>query len=170
MGRTCTVYRTGVTVAAAVVLLTACGGSDKNNSASSSTKPSSSASATSAAAAGSEFCTQAAAIESSVTSAVTNEADPSTIPQALQKAVAQIRAIDPPSAISSDWAALANGVEQLAAAFSSVDFTDQAAVASFEQTASNLETQLSGASSNVEKYLTEKCGLTAPSQSATPTS
>ena len=167
MRRTHPVYRTGITVAAAVVLLTACGGSGKDNNA---TASSSSASETRAGAAGSEFCTKAAAIESSVTSAVTDEADPSTIPQALQKAVAEIRAIDPPSEIASDWAKLADGVEQLAAAFSKVNFTDQGAVASFEQTATNLEAQLSGASANVEKYLTEKCGLTAPSESATPTS
>ena len=43
-------------------------------------------------------------------------------------------------------------------------------VASFQQTASDLEAKLSGASANVEKYLSEKCGLTAPSESATPTS
>jgi hypothetical protein len=168
MRRTSTVYRAGVSVAAAVVLLTACGGSDKNNSASSSGKAG--ASETTAGAAGSEFCTKAAAIESSVTSAVANQADPSSIPQALRTAVAQIRAIDPPSEISSDWGALADGVEQLAAAFASVDFKDQAAVASFQQTASNLETRLSGASAHVEKYLSEKCGLGAPSESATPTS
>src|SRR6476469_1420252 len=162
MRRTLPVYRAGLSVAAAVVLLTACGGSGKDNNASSSSTAS--ATKTSAAAAGSEFCTKAAAIESSVTSAVTDQADPSSIPQALQTAVAQIRAIDPPREISSDWAKLADGVEQLATAFASVDFKDQAAVASFEQTASNLEAQLSGASANVEKYLSEKCGLTAPSE------
>src|SRR6476661_10023449 len=165
MRRTPTVYRAGVSVAAAVVLLTACGGSDKNSSASSSSKASASASETTASAAGSEFCTKAAAIESSVTSAVADQADPSSIPQALRTAVAQIRAIDPPQEISTDWNALADGVEQLAAAFASVDFKDQAAVASFQQTASNLETQLSGASAHVEKYLKEKCGLSAPSGS-----
>jgi hypothetical protein len=170
MRRTLPGLRTGLSVAAALVLLTACSGSKNDTSASSSTKASSSASETTAKAAGSEFCTQAAAIESSVTSAVANQADPSSIPQALQTAVAQIRAIDPPSEIASDWAKLADGVEQLATAFSNVDFTDQAAVASFEQTASSLESQLSGASTNVENYLKDKCGLTAPSESAAPTS
>ena len=168
MRRTSTVYRAGVSVAAAVVLLTACGGSDKNNSASSSGKAG--ASETTAGAAGSEFCTKAAAIESSVTSAVANQADPSSIPQALRTAVAQIRAIDPPSEIASDWSALAGGVEQLATAFAGVDLRDQGAVASFEQTANDLEARLSGASANVEKYLSDKCGLTTPSESATPTS
>ena len=170
MPRTLPIARTGLSVAAALVLLTACSGSDKGNSASSSTKAGSSAAETSAQAAGSEFCTKAAAIQSSVTSAVTNQSDPASLQQGLQAAVTQIRAIDPPSEIASDWSALADGVEQLAAAFASVDFNDQAAVASFQQTANNLETQLSGASTNVEKYLSEKCGITSSTESAAPTS
>jgi hypothetical protein len=170
MRRTRAAYRTGLSVAAALVLLTACSGSDEQSSASSSSRSSSSASETSAGAAGSEFCTQAAAIESSVSSAVTDESDPAAIQQALQTAVTQIRGIEPPSEIASDWSALADGVEQLATAFGNVDFNDPAAVASFQQTANALQTQLSGASTNVENYLTEKCGLTAPSQPAAPTS
>jgi hypothetical protein len=170
MRRTVAVYRTGLSVAAAVVLLTGCGGSGKDNTAASSSETGSSASETGADAAGSEFCTKAAAIESSVTSAVTDESDPASIPQALQKAAAQIRAIDPPGEIASDWSALADGVDQLATAFASVDLKDQGAVASFQQTANDLEARLSGASANVEKYLSDKCGLTTPSESATPTS
>lgn len=170
MRRTLAVHRTGLSVAAALVLLTACSGSDKQSSASSPGRSSSSASETSAQASGSEFCTKAAAVESSVSSAVTDKSDPAAIQQALQAAVTEIRGIEPPSEIASDWSALADGIEQLATAFGNVDFNDQAAVASFQQTANNLETQLSGASANVEHYLTEKCGLTAPSGSAAPTS
>jgi hypothetical protein len=168
MSRTLTVCRSGLSVAAAVVLLTACGGSDKNNASSSSA--SSSASKTSAAASGSKFCTQAAAIESSVTSAVANQADPSSIPQALQAAAAQIRAIKPPSEIASDWNALAGGVEQLATAFGSINFKDPSAVATFQQQATALESKLSGASANVQKYLTDKCGLQSSTESSAPTS
>jgi hypothetical protein len=156
-------------VAAALVLLTACGGSGKDNSAS-STKASSSASETTAKAAGSEFCSQAAAVESSVGPAVTSSSDPASVKQALQTAVAKIRAIHAPSEISADWTALADGVEQLATAFGNVDFKDPSAVASFQATAGNLEKQLSGASANVEKYLSDKCGLKIPTQSAAPTS
>ena len=170
MRRTLTVCRQGLPVVAAVVLLTACGGSGNNDSASSSSKASSSASETKADAAASEFCTKAAAVESNVGSAVTDQSDPASIPKALQQAVAEIRAIDPPNEISADWKALADGVEQLAAAFSNVNFGDQAAVATFEQKAADLESKLSGASANVEKYLSEKCGLTVPSGSAAPTS
>ena len=169
MRRAASVHRVGLSVAAALVLLTACGGSGKDNSASSSTRASSS-SETSAKAARSEFCTQAAGIESSDSSAVTDESDPASIQQALQTAVRKIRAIHAPSEISSDWTALADGVEQLATAFGNVNFKDPNAVASFEATANNLEKQLSGASANVQKYLSDKCGLTIPSESATPTS
>lgn len=164
------VHRVGFAVAATLVLLTACGGSDKGTSASSSTTASSKASATTAQAAGSEFCTQAAGVESSVGSAVTDSSDPAAVKQALQTAVAKIRAIHPPSEIASDWSALADGVEQLSTAFANVDVSNQAAVASFEKSASTLEQQLSGPSANVEKYLADKCGLTIPTQSATPTS
>ena len=170
MRRTLTVCRSGISVAAAVVLLTACGGSDKKDSASSSSTAASSASESSADAAGSEFCTQAAAIESNVTSAVADQADPSSIPQALQAAAAQIRAIDPPSDIASDWNALAGGVEQLATAFAAVDLNDENAVATFEQQASQLESQLSGPSANVEKYLSDKCGIQTSTDSSAPTS
>jgi hypothetical protein len=163
MRRIRTVSRAGITVAAAVVLLTACGGSGGKDSSSSSSTTTAGASKTSANAAGSDFCSKAAAIESSVGSAVANQSDPSSIPQALQAAAAQIRAIDPPSEIAADWTALAGGVEQLATAFAGVDFTDENAVASFEAQASQLESQLSGASANVEKYLSDKCGIsTAP--------
>lgn len=157
-------------MAAALVLLTACSGSTNDTAASSSTESGSSASETSAAKGGSEFCTKAAAIASSVGAAVTDRSDPASIKQALDAAVTQIRGIDPPSEIASDWAALATGVEQLATAFANVDFTDEAAVASFEQTASSLESRLSGASTNVENYLRDTCGITAPSESAAPTS
>jgi hypothetical protein len=169
MRRARSAHRVGMSVAAALVLLAACSGSGKDNNAS-STKASSSVSETTAKAAGSEFCTQAAAVESSVGSAVTDSSDPASIRQALQTAVSKIRAIHAPSEISSDWTALADGVEQLATAFGNVNFKDPNAVASFQATANNLEQQLSGASANVEKYLSDKCGLTIPSQSAAPTS
>jgi hypothetical protein len=170
MRRTLPGYRTGLSVAAALVLLTACSGSKNGTSASSSTKASSSASETTAAEAGSEFCTQAAGLASSLGSAVADQSNPAAAEQGLQAALTAIRAIHPPSEIASDWSALASGLEQLATAAANVNFSDQAAVASFEQTVSGLESQLNGASTNVENYLRDKCGLTAPSESASPTS
>lgn len=161
--------RAGLCAAAALVLLTGCGGSDKATDASTST-PTSGAAGTSAQAAGSEFCTQAAGVESSVGSAVTDSSDPAAVKEALQAAVAKIRAITPPSEIASDWTALADGVDEVATAFANVDVSNPSAVAGFEQSAGVLEKQLSGPSANVEKYLADKCGLTIPTQSAAPTS
>ena len=163
-------YRTGLSVAAALVLLTGCSGSGDGNSAASSTTASSSAAETTAAAAGSQFCTQAASLAAKLGSVVADQSDPGAAQQGLQAALAAIRAIDPPAEIASDWSALADGVEQLATASAGVDFNDPAAVATFQQTATQLETQLSSASTGVEKYLSEKCGLVAPGGSASPTS
>ena len=165
MRRTLTACRSGLTVAAAVVLLTACGGSNAKDSASSASTTKASASTAGANAAGSDFCKKAAAIEASVGSAVGDQGDPSSIPQALKAAAAEIRSIDPPSEIARDWTALAGGVEQLATAFASVDFTDENALATFEAQASQLESQLSGPSANVATYLADTCGIqtSAPS-------
>jgi hypothetical protein len=172
MRRTLTVCRNGLSVAAAVVLLTACGGSGNDNSASSSSSATnSSASGTSAGAASSEFCTQAASIQEQVGSTLTNQSDPAALPQALQEAATAIRAITPPDEIASDWNALADGVEQIASAFSTIDFNDPNALANFQQQIGQLEAQLSTASTNVETYLAKECGLgTAPTETASPTS
>jgi hypothetical protein len=169
MRRTLTAFRTGLSVAAAVVLLSACGGSDEGGSASSDT--SASASESSADAAGSEFCTEAAAIQERIGSTLTEQSDPAALPQALQQAAAEIRAVEAPPEIADDWNALADGVEQIAAAFASVDFNDPNAVATFQQQVGELQTELASASTNVENYLREECGIDAGnSESAAPTS
>ena len=158
MRRSLTVCRNGLSVAAALVLLTACGGSDDSAS-SDSSESSSSASESSAAAADSEFCAQAASIEERVTATLENSQDPTALPQALQEAAAQIRAIEPPEEIATDWNALADGVEQISQAFASIDFNDPDALAQFEQQVGQLESQLSTASTNVENYLRDECSL-----------
>jgi len=170
MSRAVAVCRSGLSVVAAAVLLSACGGSGNDTSASSSSSARSSASGTSATATGSEFCRQAAGVESTVTAALGNQSDPASIPKALQAAAAQIRSIHPPNEIASDWTALADGVEQIATAFENVDLSNPSALASFEQRATQLENQLSTASTNVQNYLADKCGLGTPAESAAPTS
>jgi hypothetical protein len=169
MRRTLTVCRHGFPLAAAVVLLTACGGSGNDDASSSSSAPTSGAAETGAADADSEFCTQAAGIEQTVGATLNDQSDPTSIPQALQTAATQIRAIDPPQEIAGDWKALADGVDQIAAAVAGVDFSDPNAVATFEKQVGQLESQLSGASTNVENYLSEHCGL-GGSGSAAPSS
>jgi hypothetical protein len=159
MRRTLPAYRTGLSVAAAVVLLSACGGSDEGSSASGSGETGASASESTAEPADSQFCTQAAAIQERVGAGLTDPSDPAALPGALQQAVAEIRAVDPPEEIEADWNALADGVEQIAVAFGSIDFNDPNAVATFQQQVGDLQAELTTASTNVENYLRDECGI-----------
>jgi hypothetical protein len=159
MRRTVTACRSGLSVAAAVVLLTACGGSDEEDSASSTSASSTTTAGSNADAAGSEFCSEAGSIEERLNTTIQSSADPESLPQALQEAADEIRSIQPPDEIASDWNALADGVEQVAAAVAQVDFSDPNALETFEQQIGQLESELSSASTNVENYLREECGI-----------
>jgi hypothetical protein len=171
MRRTLTVCRRGLSVAAAVVLLTACGGSDEEESASSETSASnSSATETSAAQADSEFCTEAAGIEDRVSSSF-NQSDPAALGQALRDAASEIQDIEPPDEIASDWAALAAGVEEIAGIVETTDPDDPAAQESAGAQLQQLQVDLQSASTNVETYLSEECGIdTSGSEPSAPTS
>jgi hypothetical protein len=159
MRSTLTVCRTGL-CAAALVVLTACSGGDGNDSsASAKSTTASSASETTAGASSSEFCTQAAAVQERVGATFS---DPTTLPAVLQEAATQIRAIDPPEELASDWKSFADGIEQIASA-AKIDFNDQAAVATFRQKAGALQQQYGAAFTNVETYLRDECGITGTS-------
>jgi len=158
MHRTLTACRTGLAVTAAIVLLSACGGSDDPES-SGASQTSSSASESSADAAGSEFCQRAGSIEERVGSTLEDQSDLANLPQALEEAATEIRAIDPPPEIASDWDALAAGVEEIAAAFGEFDLGDPEALATFEERVTELEGRLDSASTNVENYLRDECGI-----------
>lgn len=159
MRRTLSACRTGLSVAAAVVLLSACGGSDEGGSAAGSSETESSAPESSAGSADSQFCTDAAEIQERVGSTLSDQSDPTALPQALQDAAAEIRAVEPPPEIAADWASLADGVEQIATAFGSIDFNDPNALATFQEQVGQLEAQLGTASTNVETYLRDECGI-----------
>jgi hypothetical protein len=165
------VYRTGLSAAAALVLLTACGGSGNDGKESSASgETTTSASETTAAAADSDFCTAAAGVQERVGATFSGTSDPNSLPDVLQAAATEIRAIEPPAEIASDWKNFADGIDQIAAA-AQVDFTDQAAVASFQQQAAALQQQFGTSFTNVENYLSEQCGLTdAPTETSAPTS
>lgn len=143
-------------MAAAVVLLTACGGSDEDSSASGSSESSPSASETAEAA--SEFCTEASSVQERVSASFT-EADPTSLGQVLQEGVTEIRGIEPPAEIAADWAALADGLEQIAEAFADVDLSDPAAQQELGQKVTELQGPLDTASTNVENYLRDECGI-----------
>jgi hypothetical protein len=153
--------RTGIAVAAAGVLLTACSGSGDDEASSSE----------SASSAGSDFCTEAAAIQERVSSTLGEQADLDRLPQALQQAAAEIRDVEPPQEIAADWATFADGIEQIAAAIAKVDVDDPNASETFQREVAPLQQQLVPASTNVSAYLREECGLdVGSSESASPSS
>jgi hypothetical protein len=163
--------RTGLSAAAALVLLTACGGSGngKSDSAASSA-PTTSASETSADAAGSQFCTEAAAVQQRVGATFSGGSDPASLPKVLQEAATQIRAIEPPDELADDWTSFADGIEEIAKA-AQVDFNDQAAVATFQQQVGQLQQKYGAAFTDVQKYLTDQCGFSeSPTETSAPTS
>ena len=163
--------RRTLTAAAALVLLTACSGSDQDDAASSSSGESTTAaSETTASEASSEFCTEAAGIQGRIAATLGGQAERAQLPDVLREAVTEIRAIEPPAELASDWSAFADGVEQIAAA-ARIDFDDQAAVASFQQQAAEVQQQYGTAFTNVTTYMTQECGLSeAPTGTSAPTS
>ncbi|MFD2089963.1 hypothetical protein [Blastococcus deserti] len=172
MRRSLIVCRDGLSVAAALVLLTACGGSDGEESASSeSSATSSSAAETTSGQADSEFCTEAAAIQESVGAGLTGQSDPAAVQQALQQAATEVRDVEPPEEIADDWAALADGIDQIAAALASVDPNDPNAATTFQQQLAPLQQELASSATRVQTYLVSECGLEVDAtEPAAPTS
>src|SRR3954466_15043079 len=169
MRRTLTLCRTALAGAAVAVLLTACGGGSNDDSASSSSAKttSSSSSSSSAAAADTEFCQQASTLDQDL-AGLSNASDPSQLAPALQTVSQRLHQLTPPAAIESDWNSLVGAIDQLAQAAATTDFNDPQQAATFAQTATQLEGQLGPASTNVETYLSEQCGI-AGSDTASPT-
>jgi hypothetical protein len=88
-----------------------------------------------------------------------------------QQAAAGIRAISAPAAIASGWSALADGLDQLGAAYAKTDVSDPSSAASFQQTATQLESKLSGSVTSVDTYLQSHCGIdVSGTDTASPTS
>ena len=158
-------------VATSVVLVSACGGSDEGSSAAGTSETSASATQSSAApSADSEFCTTAGSIQQRVASTFTGS-DPADLGALLQQGAKEVRETEPPTDIAADWAALADGLEQVAASFAGVDLNDPAAKQALGRKIAELQGPLSTASTNVENYLRDQCGLEIGSgEPAAPTS
>jgi len=171
MRRTLTLCRTALAGAAVAVLMTACGGGNSNDSAStSSAKTTTSSSSSSAAAADTEFCQQAATLDQDL-GGLTNSTDPSQLAPALQAISTRLHQLTPPAEIETDWNSLVSAIDQLAQAAAQTDFTNQEQATAFAQTATQLESQLGSAATNVETYLSTQCGLdTEGTDTASPTS
>jgi hypothetical protein len=147
------VVRGGVAGAAAVLLLTACGGSGDWDPENTGAAAESTAAGESDAAGAGDFCSQAAGIDERVDSALAGmgDGDPS-LADAFTQIATELRGITAPDAISAEWAAMAAGLDRMAAALADLDLTDLGAL-------DRAEGNLTEAGEDVETYLSEECGL-----------
>jgi hypothetical protein len=157
---TASLCRAGVAGAAAVLLLTACGG---NGDGSPTGTPEAAGTARTDAAeatpdpGAADFCTRAAGIDERVDSALSDvEGDDPSVTGAFRQIATELRGIDAPDAISSDWEAMAAGLDRMADAFADVDdVTDLDSIELLDRA----ERDLTAASTDVETYLSDECGL-----------
>lgn len=166
----------------ALALLAGCGGSDdedttaseetsaaETSAAEETASPETSPAETATEGASSEFCTQASTIQERISGSPT-AGDPTDLPRVFRSAAEEIRAIEAPDELTTDWTALADGAERFASTLENVDLTDPSAVATLQQELAPLEQELSEASSNVETYLAEECGLELSTEEPAPSS
>jgi hypothetical protein len=144
-------FRVGVAGAAAVVLLAACGGGESSGTGSpEATQATAAEEATTG-----DFCDRAAGIDERVDAALDDmEGDPS-IADAFRQIADDLRAIEAPEPITADWQSMAAGLDRMADAFGQVDVTDLDSLEVLEQA----EGDLTEASSRVDDYLGEECGI-----------
>jgi len=146
----------GAAAAAAVVLLAACGGDENSAADSSAAQTQGAATETSASAGADDFCSQAADLDRRVESALSDlEGDDPSVADAFGQIAEELRGIDAPAPIASDWEAMAAGLDRMAETFTDLDITDADSLAALE----DAEDELSTASSNVETYLRDECGI-----------
>jgi hypothetical protein len=150
-----TICRTGVAGAAAVVLLAACGGDGGDSSGSSATDGAGSSSADAGAADSAQFCDQAGDIDARVDEALSQVDDGGSVSEAIHASADELRAIEAPEAIATEWTALVDGLDQIADALADFDITDADSVAALDE----IGTRLSTAGDKVENYLDEECGI-----------
>jgi hypothetical protein len=150
--RTLDLLHVGIGGAAAVVLLTACGGGGSDAD---SAPPPAAAQSEEGTATTDEFCAQAAGVDERVDSALADvEGDPS-LSDAFRKIADDLRTIEAPAAIASDWEAMAAGLDRMADAFGQVDITDLDSLQALEQAEGDLTT----VGDNVDDYLRDECGI-----------
>ncbi len=149
--------RVGVAGAVAVVLLAACGGgSSEAGSATPTPAADPSEEGTAATEGAADFCTRAAGIDERVDAALSDlEGDDPSVPDAFRSIATELRGIDAPDAIRSDWEAMAAGLDRMADAFADVGTVpDVDSLEALEQTEGDLTT----AGRNVDEYLADECG------------
>ena len=156
--------------AAALVLLSGCSDSADEETAAPAEETATETSEPTESPADTEFCTDAAGIQERITGNAGDAGDPAQLTQVFRDAAEEIRAIEPPDELAQDWRALADGAERFATALEGVDLTDPNALATLEQALGPLEQELDSASTNVQNYLAEECGLGGATGSPAPSS
>ena len=141
--------------AAAVVLLAGCGGGGYGSS-SSATTSAAEAAGTTGAAGNSEFCTKAADIDQRVDDGLAKlDNEDFSLSDGFRQLADELRALDAPAAISSDVAALGDGLDRMADAVDNVDITDPGTLAALD----DADGKLSAASDKVQTFLSDECGI-----------
>jgi hypothetical protein len=148
--------RAVVAGATAVVLLTACAGDGGDPADDSAGQAGRAASGSTTAAGADEFCHRAAGIDGRVDDALADLDDgDASLSAAFHQIAVELRGITAPAAISSDWAAMAAGLDRMADALADVDLTDLDSLESLD----GAEGDLTSSSHDVDTYLSEECGL-----------
>ena len=148
-------FRVAVGGAAAVVVLAACGGgsSDADSATASAAEQGEEAAPPDGVA---EFCAQAAELDERVDAALSDlDGDDASVVDGFRSLAQELRGIEAPAAIASDWSAMAAGLDRLADAFSQVDFTDLGSLEALEQA----EGGMTEPGKRVDAYLSEECGI-----------
>ena len=101
-------------------------------------------------------------------STFTEPDDPPTSAQVLQEGAAEIRDDRAARRDRRRLGALADGLEQIAAAFAGVDVNDPAAQQALGRKVAELQGPLGTASTNVENYLRDECGIGSASRRPRP--
>ena len=78
-----------------------------------------------------------------------------SVEEAFRQIAEELRSMDPPERIAADWDAMAGGLDRMAEAFADLDVTDSDSLAALEEA----EGDLSTASTDVETYLRDECGI-----------
>jgi hypothetical protein len=144
--------RATLLAAAAAVVLAGCGGGGYGSDASDTT---SAADEATGRASDSEFCTRAADIDQRVEDGLDKLDDDPSVADAFRQLADELRGLEAPDAITSEVAAMADGLDRIAEAFDGIDITDPETLTALDDAEGNL----SEASDKVDAFLRDECGI-----------
>ncbi len=101
------------------------------------------------------FCAQAADIDDRVDTALDDLEGGASVPEAFRQIATELRGIEAPAAIATSWAALGDGLEQMADAVADLDITDLDSLDALD----DIDGQLTDAGDDVNAYLSDECGI-----------